>query len=319
VSQTHRRFRFAVGAPFAIPTRRALVDHARFAESAGFEVATFPDHFFLPLAPLIALVTVAEATERLRVGPLMLANGLRQPAVLAKELASVDLLTSGRLEVGIGAGWIPDDFAAIGVEMETPRTRIRRLSETIDILKGIWTSDRFGYEGALYRVAEISCLPAPAQQGGPPLLIGGGGRSILSLAAARADMVSIAAGPIGAGGSPGSPQALTERTAWIDEVNRATGRDPERHLLISAVIEAQDRRQAASEFVSRQPAAAAIVRSGPVEEAEVLKSPFVLLGTKRDMAEQLRDTRERWGISYFSVMESAARNFAPVMETVLGS
>jgi probable F420-dependent oxidoreductase len=319
VSQTPRRFRFAVGAPFAIPTRRALLDHARFAESAGFDVATFPDHFFLPLAPLIAVVTVAEATEKLRVGPLMLANGLRQPAVLAKELASVDLLTSGRLEVGIGAGWIPDDFAAIGVGMEAPGTRIRRLSEAVDILKGIWASDRFGYEGALYQVAEISCLPAPVQQGGPPLLIGGGGRSILSLACARADVVSIAAGPVGVGASLGSPEALTERVRWIDDSSRATAREPERHLLISDVIESPDRRQAARTFAAKRPAVAAATASAPPGEAEILRSPFALLGTKRDMAEQLRETRERWGISYFSVMESAARAFAPVIDILRGS
>jgi probable F420-dependent oxidoreductase len=308
VNKEPRPFRFAVGAPFAIPTRKSLVDHARFAERAGFSISTFPDHFFLPLSPLVALIAAAEATERIRVGPLMLANGLRHPAVLAKELASVDLLTSGRLEVGIGAGWIADDFAAIGVEMETPQTRIRRLSEAVDILKGIWGSDRFAYDGDMYRVAESPCLPRPTQPGGPPLLIGGGGRRILSLAAARADVVSIAAGPIGAGGAHGSPQALTERTAWIDEVNRATGRDPERHLLISAVVESRDRRQAAREAMVP-----------PVEEAEVLDSPFVLLGTKRDMAEQLRETRERWGISYFSVMESAARAFAPVIDILGGS
>jgi probable F420-dependent oxidoreductase len=314
--------RFGVGAPSTISSRRDLVDHAQFAESAGYSVVTFPDHFFLPLAPLIAAAVVAEVTSRLRVGTLLLAAGFRHPAILAKELATLDVLTEGRLEVGVGAGWMENEHVLAGLPFGPPRERLARLLEVTEILKRAWSSERLTYEGAHFHLRDVPCLPQPVQPGGPPLLIGGGMRQILTASARVADIVTIAPGAIGLAGTiSDDPKALLkERSSWVHDAAAHDGRHPELHMLLTGVALCDDRHRGARTCLDEL--ARDAIPGGMQRHEEVkglLESPFFAIGTAQEIGDQLRWIRSEFGISYFSVREAAAREFSPVVESLAGT
>ena len=317
-----RAFRFGVGAPSAVSSRQELVEHARFAESSGFSVASFPDHFFLPLAPLVALMTVAEVTSRLRVGTLLLAAGFRHPALLAKELATADLLSDGRLEVGLGAGWMESEHLSAGLPFGTPAERLARLVEIAEILKLAWSSDRISYSGEHYGLHEVPSAPRPVQPGGPPLLMGGGMRRIITASAKIADIVTIAPGPIGFGSASNGSHSLllSERATWIRDALAASGRSPELHMLLFGVVVCDDRYVGARKCLDTMNLDS-VVSSGRRQEEEraLLESPFFAIGTAREIADQLRQTREEFGVSYFSVREAAAKEFVPIVESLAGT
>jgi probable F420-dependent oxidoreductase len=314
-------FRFAAGAPASVTSWRQLVDHASFLEDAGYSVATFPDHFFLPLAPLVALAGVAARTSRLRVGTLMLAASFRNPAVLAKELATADLVSEGRLEVGLGAGWIESEHAAAGLALGSPRDRIARVVEVAEILKAAWTSPSVSYEGAFYRLSDVPCSPAPVQAGGPPLFMGGGMRRVLTTAAQLADIVTILPGAIGVPGSSVAdhPALLAERVAWVRNAAAQAGRSPEIHLLLSGAAVCGDRYEGAARCLDEQSEDTSASGDRRKEKQAILESPFYAIGTVKEICDQLIDLRSEYGVSYFSVREHMAREFAPVVAELAGT
>jgi probable F420-dependent oxidoreductase len=319
-SSPARPFRFAVGAPSEVPTRQDLVRHARFVESAGFAVATFPDHFFLPLAPLIAMTVVAEVTSRLRIGTLMLAAGFRNPALLAKELATVDLLTEGRLEVGLGAGWMESEHVESGSPFGSPAERVDRAGEVASVLKAAWTSSQLSYRGTYYQYRDLPSGPAPVQTGGPPLLMGGGRRRVLTAAGEVADVVTIAPGAIGApdGEVFGHADRLNERLGWVRAAAAARGRDPELHLLLSGVVVCKDRYAGARRCVDLLNQGGFFQSRGDDVERSILESPYFAIGTEDEICDQLIAVRRTFGISYFSVRESVAKEFAPIVAELSG-
>ncbi len=180
-----RPFRFGVITP-KCGSGRELTEQARKAEALGYSSLFVPDHFVdHELAPTVALAHVAAVTDTLRVGPLVLGNDYKHPVVLAREMATLDLLSGGRLELGIGAGWMTIDYDKAGLPLDRPSVRIARLSESIAILKGLFAPGPLTFHGEHYHVTDLDGMPKPPQGANLPFLIGGGGQKILGLAAAR--------------------------------------------------------------------------------------------------------------------------------------
>ena len=307
-----RPFRFGVQASGA-PDRRAWVELARRVESLGYDTLTMPDHFTDQLAPVPALMSAADATSRLRVGALVWDNDYKHPVVLGKELATVDLLSEGRLELGIGAGWMRTDYDAAGLPYDAPGIRVDRFVEGLDVLKGCFSEGAFSYAGSHYTITNYDGLPLPVQRPWPPILIGGGGRRVLSIAARHADIVGIngtmTAGAVG-------PEALASMTAAaVDEkVAIVVERAGER----LAHIEMNVRAFFVSVTDDRRATAQAIAGSLTMPADDVLATPFALIGTQAQIIDDLRARRERWGFSYVIVGAEDIDTFAPVVAELAG-
>src|SRR5262245_24622416 len=199
--------------------RERLLDSARTVEALGYSTFGLADHFVRPFAPLVAGQAVADATTTLRITQTVLAQDFREPAVLAKELATLDVLSEGRLQVGLGAGWLRQEYQDAGMRFDSAPVRIARLEETAMILKGLFSEGQFSFEGEHYRVTKLEGLPRPVQQPRPPIMIGGGGKKLLSVAGRQADIVQLM--PSNPGGkslldaTQFSAAAIEEKIGWI--------------------------------------------------------------------------------------------------------
>lgn len=305
-----RVFRFGVVAR-AAASRAEWIAKARMAEERGFAVLLAPDHFGEQIAPVPALLLAAEVTRTLRVGSFVFDNDFRHPALLAKEAATLDMLTEGRFELGIGAGWHTAEYAQAGLAFDTPRTRLARLTEAIHIVKGLFADEPVTFAGEFYSIADLSGYPRPAQRPHPPILIGGGRRGLLSLAAREADIVGIAPRFSNGVGVPESltAEAADEQIDWIREAAGVRFEALELNILIQRVIATDDRERAAEELAG----------AWGMSPEQALSSPHALLGTAGQIAETLRERRERYGISYISVFEQHAGDFAAVIPLLAGS
>ncbi|MEV4477015.1 TIGR03621 family F420-dependent LLM class oxidoreductase [Nonomuraea sp. NPDC049504] len=302
-----RRFRFGAVIRQA-ESGRAWAEKARRLEGAGFDVLLVPDHLTGDrFAPIAALTAAACATGRLRVGTLVFANDFRHPAVLAKEAATLDVLSGGRLEVGIGTGWMAADYAGAGLRPEPPGVRVERLGEALTVLKGLWGDGPFSFDGRHYRVTGLDQRPKPVQRPRPPLVIGAGGARMLRLAAREADVVNLALRVLPDGSGPdvrdGGPAALENRLAVVKEA--AGDRYPRLELGTSVM--------AVGELKADESWSAA--RTAPLEG-----TPQLLLGTRQDIADQLRHWRDEHDLSYFVLHhERDLPAFEPVAEELAGT
>src|SRR4051795_10855497 len=235
-----RRFRFGVIAP-KCGSGKELTEHARKVEALGYSSLFVPDHFIdHDLAPTVALAHVAAVTTTLRVGPLVLGNDYKHPVVLAREMATLDMLSNGRLELGIGAGWMTADYEKAGIPLDRAGVRIERLAESIAVLKGLFAPGPFTFEGKHYQIRDLHGAPKPVQQP-VPFVIGGGGPKILALAAREAEIVGINANlRSGDGNSADAAQSLTPaatdaKLATLREVAGARFDDLEIQTLVGFV------------------------------------------------------------------------------------
>ena len=204
----------------AVADGKTLAAEARRAESMGYEALVVPDHLIEQLSPIPALATIAAATERLRIAAFVHNNDLRHPAVLAQDLASLDVLSDGRLDVAIGAGWNKPEYDAIGLPFDPTPVRQARLEEAIVVLKGAFGDGPFSFAGEHYTITDLDGYPKPVQRPHPPFLIGGGGRRTLALAGREADIVGLA--PRILSGQRSAPSSLTvaaaaEKIEWVRE------------------------------------------------------------------------------------------------------
>jgi probable F420-dependent oxidoreductase len=309
-----KMFRFGLQVLTA-ESRSALVERARRAEDLGFDIVQTADHLDELLPPLVTLATVAEATTSLRVGTLVLNNDLRHPVVLAREAAAVDLLSDGRLELGLGAGHSEPEYRSAGLRFDRPGVRIERLGESLALLDGLLRGDEVIHTGAHYAVTGARVFPRPVQQPRPPLLVGGGGRRLLALAARTADVVGLTGtGPTRADGRNHVPShwasaAVDAQVAHVRTEAAAAGRPPpELHALVQVVTVTDDRR-AVLEAISRH------LRELSLEDLE--GTPYLLVGSVDAIVEQLQAARERWGISYVTVRDEEA--MAPVVARLAGT
>src|SRR5215212_5029157 len=221
-----RPFRFGVIGE-AITSRERLLDAPRRAEELGYSTLLLRDHFVAEpfgdqLAPLVALSAAAGATRTLRVGSLVLDNDYRHPVVLAKEAATLDLLSEGRFELGIGAGWLRDEYERAGMPFDPPAVRVGRLKESLQLLKGLLTGPALTFKGEHYTVDGIAGFPVPVQRPHPPILVGAGSRRMLGIAGREADIVGILPralpdGTISEALSERSPAMIAEKVGWVRE------------------------------------------------------------------------------------------------------
>jgi probable F420-dependent oxidoreductase len=289
----------------------------RTAEELGYAVVTVPDHIGPEGGVWAALASATAVTERLRVGTLVLNNDYWNPAVLAREAATTDLLSGGRLELGIGAGWNRADYAATGMKMDPPGVRIARLAETVQILQSGFDGKPVHHSGRFWTLDGDAPWCAPEQR--PlPLLIGGGGRKVLTLAGQSADIVSInrnlRAGSVAAPDAALAAQQglyehdLRDKLSWV--AAGAAGRTvaPELHTFVLRTTVTTDRRRAAEE----------VGRAYGIGPDDALASPHFLIGTPAQMAEDLLERRESWGFSYFTVREESLYDFAAVLAELNG-
>lgn len=314
-----RPFRFLADAVEAVDGQ-ALAATARRAEAMGIDVLVIPDHLIGQLAPVPFMATVAAVTERLRIGTFVLNNDLRHPAVLAQDLASLDVLSGGRLEIGLGAGWNVPEYRAIGLPFDSVGRRVSRLAESIAILKGVFAPGPFSFAGEFYTIDAYDGLPKPVQQPHPPIFIGGGGRRVLSLAGREADIVGLAP-RILPGDTPRSdPWSLTlaaaeEKVGWVREA--AGDRFDRLELNIypsTAEIVVTDHalaeaRKVADRLRGRSPY--------EITERELLESPHIFIGSVEGLVEKFRMLRERLGVS--SIMVGGLDELAPVVERLKGT
>ena len=308
-------FRFGV-ALWHARSRTELVEKARRVETLGYDTLLFPDHLTDRLAPLPAAIAAAAATTRLRVGTNVLNNDFRHPAVLAREAATVDLLTDGRLQLGLGAGSIKSEYDQAGLAFDAGTVRVERLAEAVAILKRLLAGERVNFKGRHYTVSDHALDPLPVQKPHPPLLIGGNGRLLLSLAAREADIVGLSGINFRDGGAS-PPDVSAWRAGVVDErvrlIGAAAGEERyarlELNALLQRVIATNNRRAAAEELTGRW---------AQLSTAEILETPFALIGTTEQMTEDLAVRRQRWGISYYVVHEPYLDTLAPVVARLAG-
>ncbi|MEZ0107672.1 putative F420-dependent oxidoreductase [Catenulispora sp. EB89] len=293
-----RPFRFGVNM-ITPAARDRWREKCRKAEALGFDVITVADHLGMP-APFPALVAAAEATERPRLGTFTLNAGFFNPTLLAREVATTDQLTGGRLELGLGAGYVKAEHDKANLPFGTPGERVAHLRATIEELDRLAVAEDFA--------------PHPVQTPRPPLLIGGNGDRVLELAARHAEIVAFT----GAGANPadpsGIPRALTaeqleERVAAYRKFAAERPEPAELNLMIHMVMPTDDRRAAVRPHLGNIP---------HLTEDQALDLPILLIGTTQQMVEQLRAQRERFGFSYLTVLEPWMEAFVPVMEALRG-
>jgi probable F420-dependent oxidoreductase len=281
-------------------------------EALGYSVLSMPDHLGDQLAPLPALAAAAAATTSLRLGTWVLANDFRHPVMLAKEAATLDLLSDGRLELGIGAGWMNEDYSGSGIPKDSPGVRIERLAEALRVLRGLWSEAPLTFRGRHYTVTDLDGRPKPLQR--PlPVALGGGGRRILELAAREADIIGLAASLPGGrmdreSGRSQTAAATDEKIGWVRGAARERLDRIELHarVLTTAVGDGALAR------------AAELGAPFGLSAQELLDSPHALVGPESRIAEHVLAARERWGFSYFTMSEDAAAALAPVVGKLAG-
>jgi probable F420-dependent oxidoreductase len=287
---------------------------ARKVEALGYSTLYMPDHFEEQYGPIVALTVAAEATERLRVGSLVFDNDYRHPLVLAKELATLDLFSEGRLEVGLGAGWMRSDYDESGIPFEPAGVRVSRLEEAVAVMKALWTGETASYSGRHYRLDGAHGWPRPHSVPHPQLVIGGGSPRVLRLAAREADVVGInpnlAAGAIGSEVVAQLPvRYWEERVGWVRAEAARRGRHPELQCLTFFVTVGE-------------PASAVHEKLAPIfslPPEEVAEVPLALAGSVEEIVETLERRREALGISYWVVHEAEMEAFAPVVARLAGA
>jgi len=305
-----RPFRFGVVSAETV-SGTAWTEFARRAEALGYATLLLPDHYLNPLTPTPALMAAAAVTTTLRVGCTVFANDFRHPALLAKEAATIDLLSGGRFEFGIGAGWLKDEYDQVGIPFESPGVRVARMEEGLQVIKGLWGEDPVTFAGTHYTISGLAGTPKPVQQPHPPIFVGGAGKRLLSWAAREADIVGFVSRARPEGGidwSEGTEEALARKVGWVRE---AAG-DRFAHLELALLFQGS--------AVTDRPreAAAEVAPEFGLTAEQVLASSEFAFGSVDEIVEQLIALRERHGISYLTVVQSQMEAFAPVVARLTG-
>jgi probable F420-dependent oxidoreductase len=314
-----RPFRFGVLVatdPGDIPSSEAWVRLARRAEDLGYATFMLADHFVNEYLPIAALMFVASATKTLRVGSCVFDNNYRHPALLAKEVAALDVLSGGRFELGLGAGALQIDYDQSGLPFDRPGVRIQRLEEAVSLIKRFFTQDSVTFAGEHYRVTNLAASPKPAQRPHPPIFIGGGGKKTLTLAAHEADIAGlehrVKDGSDTFDAFEHSEAALAQKVDFLREAAGARFAAIGLNHGIRKIIITEDRQQAAEQRARER------VATGVTAE-QVLDDPYMFIGTIEQLVETLQRRREQYGISYVHVPFYDIEVFAPVVARLAGT
>jgi probable F420-dependent oxidoreductase len=308
-----RPFRFGIITD-GTPTREEWITRAREAEDLGYSTLLLPDHYTNEFFPVASLMAAADATKTLRIGTLVYNNDLRHPVLLAKEVAALDMLSGGRFELGIGAGWNRPEYDQVGVPFERAGLRIERLEEAVQILKQSFSDEPVDFTGKHYSVTNLNVTPKPIQRPHPPIVMGGGGKKLLSLAAREADGIGLHVkvndnGTVDA--TENIEDTLAEKVRWIREAAGERFSSIELNILISGFALAQNQQEAAKQYIRERKLTDATVE-------QVLANPYVMLGTIEQMIERIQLWRERLGVSYLVIRAEYMRAFAPVVTQLAG-
>lgn len=310
-------FRFGAGIPGILP-RKAFIETTRELESLGYSTLLLSDHLVDQYAPFSALGLAAGVTARLRVGMFVLNNDLRHPAVLAQELATLDQLSDGRLEIGIGAGWNRPEYDNAGLAFDSSGTRIERMGEAVTILKSLFEDGPTAFSGRYYQVHGFEELPRPLQRPHPPLMIGGGGQKTLSFAGREADIVGLAPRAIRPGLSDVRScmaAGTLQKIGWVKAAagGRFASLEFNTYPTFHPVTITDQPRAVAREIGDRFRQRYQV----DLSEDEILDSPHVFIGSIDYLVDKCVELRERFGITYVFV-GSEFREFAPVVERLAG-
>ncbi len=292
-------FRFLADASAIVPGRE-LAEGARRAEAMGYHALVIPDHLLRQLSPLVAMTAVAAATSTLRVGAFVLNNDLRHPAVLAQDLAAIDVVSDGRLDVAIGAGWNQPEYAAIGITFDPTPVRQARLAEAVTVIKRCLSGEQFSFSGEHYQITDYTGQPS-VQRPHPPVMIGGGGRRTLMLAGREADIVGLAprVGSNGLDARSLTLEATKEKLAWVAQAAGDRYADLEFNVYPSRwpPVLTNDLSGEVAKII------AALRNQTGVElsEREVLDSPHLFIGSTDRLAEKFEQLRADLGINSFMV------------------
>jgi probable F420-dependent oxidoreductase len=315
-------FRFAVQATNAAGSSEWR-DTVRKVQDLGYSTLFLADHYLGPgpaqraahtprqdLAPIAAMAAAAAVSETLRIGCRVFCIDYHAPAVLAKEAATLDLLSDGRLEMGIGAGWSEVEYTAMGLDFEPPGRRIAKLAEVVAFIKAHWQGDELNWSGDFMQVHGYAGRPRPVQRPHPPIMIGGGGQRVLSLAGREADIVSISSVPFVASDADGlDPHAVAERRiGFVRDAagERFDGLDVESSPYFTQIT--NDRETALDELADVTGIPADLLRD----------HPNVLVGSVESVAETLCSRRDELGVNYVTVQQSQIGPFAPVVALLHG-
>ena len=306
-------FRFGTGA-YAATSAREFCEQVKRIEAQGYDTFAGPDHFGTDLAPGPMLAAAALATTSMRLSCTVYDNDFRHPALLAKEVATIDVLSDGRMEMGIGAGWIKAEYDRIGMSFDSPGTRVDRMQEAVRIIKGLWGDDPVCFSGQHYTITELEGFPKPVQKPGPPVFIGAGGKRMLSFAAREADIIGILAQALPQGGldfASDTEERLERQVGWVRDAAGDRFPDIELALLFWHVQITDTPRDVAEGIASS--------RSTPTSPEQILESPYFLIGSVEHMAERLHELRDRFGITYFKALDASREDLAPVVSRLAGT
>ncbi len=297
------------------------VTKARQAEDYGYSTFLIRDHFIREafgdqLAPMIALMAAADVTKTLHIGSLVLDNDYRHPVMLAKEVATLDLLSGGRFELGIGAGWLRAEYEQAGMLFDAPGVRVRRLEEALHILKGLFADQPLTFSGTHYTITNLNGFPKPVQRPHPPILVGAGSRRMLALAAREATIVGILPkalpnGTISEEVTERLPATIAQKVEWVRQAVGERFHELELNMMITPIL-SEHRQQRAEQLIQQRG------WSG-ISVEHVLDMPSIFIGTPDQIVEDLQRRREQYGFSYFVVPDASMEAFAPVVSRLAGS
>jgi probable F420-dependent oxidoreductase len=291
--------------------RDAWLTTLRRVEDAGYSTFLVLDHFVRGLDPIAALGAAATATETLRLGSMVMDNDFRHPAVLAKAMATIDVLSEGRLEIGIGAGWLREEYEQTGIPFDPPGVRIDRMVEAVHLMKRVFVEDSVTFAGEHYTTTNLVMPPKPVQQPWPPIVIGGGSKRILTVAGQEADIVGLTTRALPDGSKDNADMtaaSATRKVSWVREAAGDRFDELELTIMVSDVVVTDDRHAAADRLAAGL----------GVSDDDVLDSPHLLIGTIDEMVETLQRRRELFGISYYVVVEGYMEKLAPVVARLAG-
>ncbi|MCX6520105.1 MAG: TIGR03621 family F420-dependent LLM class oxidoreductase [Actinobacteria bacterium] len=304
-------FRFGAKATRAASAKE-WTDLAKQAEDLGYASFQIDDHFGNQLAPVPAIMAAAAATSSILVGPHVAGIDFRNPVLFAKEAATIDLLSDGRMMLGLGAGWSKDDYAIAGIEQASASVRIERLGEAVQIMRGLWGEGNFSFSGQHFQVAEVDAKPKPISN--IPILIGGGGKKLLTLAAQSADIVGINPTIVARSINPRSmataaADVVDEKIAWVKEAAGARFGEIELQLQLFKTQVTDD----------PQPVIEGLAKAFGLPPEVVATAPFFQIGSVAQIKENLIAMRERWGISYIVCQNDGTQALAPIVAELAGT
>ncbi|KAA0024642.1 LLM class F420-dependent oxidoreductase [Antrihabitans cavernicola] len=320
-----RKFRFAAGGE-GNPEEggaRKFVKLAQQAEEYGFDTFMIPDQLGNQVGPIAALGALTQATEKIRLGTAMLANGFRHPAVLAKDAATIDVLSRGRLELGLGAGLAKEEFEKGGIAYDSPAVRIEKLDETLTILDVLLRGQECNFDGKHYRIKGLKGSPRPRQGPRPPIAVGAGGPKMLALAAKHADIISVAAPTDSEGKVLVSGVTMDKTIERVNLIREAAGErfdDIELSWTITMIVITDDREQVAEMALNALDTGIVpnIAADVTLSSDDILGSPYIAIGTFEEIADQIRDVRAKTSMSYVGVFPTQMDAFAPIIPLLRG-